>query len=278
MRRLLWTICLVPALALPLFADEKPKAAPVKAPFEILKSKHMAVQVKINGKGPFRLIFDTGAPTMLVNNRLANEAGLITKDTKKPPLALFGTMGQFTIKTLEIGDLKVEDVNTMVMDHPTVEAISSVLGRIDGIVGFPFFARFRMTIDYQNKEMTFVPNDYKPVDIMEKMMNTLMAAGNRDRSNVKILTPAGQWGITVDKDAKDDAAGVVVKQVFAGSAAEKAGLKPGDRILTVDSRWTDTVVELFEAAGLAKSGQPVPVKLLRNGKETKVSLTPDKGL
>lgn len=276
MRRFLVALCVLPALALPLAAAE-PKKEPAKAPFELLKSRHMAVSVKINGKGPFRLIFDTGAPTMLVNNRLAKEAGLIDKSTKRPPFALFGTMGQFTIKKLEIGELKVEDVNTIVMDHPTVEAISSVLGRIDGIVGFPFFARFRMTIDYQNKEMTFVPNDYKPGDIMEKMMTMLMS-GSRDRSNVKILVPAGQWGISVDKDAKDEEPGVIVKVVFQGSAADKAGIKAGDRILTIDGRWTDSIAELFDAAGLARPGKPVPVKLLRDGQETKLLVTPSKGL
>ena len=45
----------------------------------------------------------------------------------------------------------------MVMDHPTVEAISKTVGPIDGIVGFPFFARYRMTLDYQAKKLTFVP-------------------------------------------------------------------------------------------------------------------------
>ena len=53
--------------------------APVSAPFEILEkgellSGHMALQVKINGKGPYRMIFDTGAPITLMNNKIAKEA------------------------------------------------------------------------------------------------------------------------------------------------------------------------------------------------------------
>lgn len=278
MRRLLLALCMAPALIVPLRADDKLQPAPAKAPFELLKSRHMAVSIKVNGKGPFRLIFDTGAPTMLVNNRLAKEAGLIDGSTKRPPLAFFGAMGQFPIKSLEIGELKVSDINTMVMDHPTVAAISELLGPIDGIVGFPFFARYRMTIDYQKKEMTFVPTGYQPVDMMEKMMNTLMAGSGRDRSNVKIIAAAGQWGLTVDKESKDEAAGVTVKDVFKASAAERAGIRSGDRILTVDGRWTDSVVELVDVASMMKPEQPVPVKLLRNGKELKVSVTPAKGL
>ena len=51
----------------------------------------MAVQVKINGKGPYRLIFDTGAPTNLINNKLAKEAGVIDQEGRQGPrLPLFG--------------------------------------------------------------------------------------------------------------------------------------------------------------------------------------------
>ncbi|HSQ54348.1 MAG TPA: retropepsin-like aspartic protease, partial [Gemmata sp.] len=115
---------------------------PVVVHFELLKSRHMAVQVKINGKGPYRLIFDTGAPTNLINNRLAKESGVLKKGDK-PAMPLFGLGGAKVINVLEVGDLKLDKVPVMVMDHPTVTAISKALGPIDGIVGFPFFARYK---------------------------------------------------------------------------------------------------------------------------------------
>src|SRR5215207_2026186 len=87
-------LLLVPALGR---AGEEPKSFSVL--FVTIKSKHMVVNVKINGKGPYRLIFDTGAPDSLVNNKVAKEAGLIPKDFKKPLITLFGSMGQFKIKT-----------------------------------------------------------------------------------------------------------------------------------------------------------------------------------
>src|SRR5260370_17789928 len=152
-------------------AGEQRKAFSV--PFDTIKTQHMVVEVKINGNGPYRLIFDTGAPDSLVNNRLAKEAGLFPKEFKKPPFALFGAMGQFKIKTLEAGDLKAENLSVMVVDHPTVAAISDVVGPIDGIVGFTFFARYKMTIDYQKKVMTFVPNDYSPADPIQPIMTIM---------------------------------------------------------------------------------------------------------
>ena len=60
-------------------AEEK-KAEPKKVKFDTLKTQHIVVEAKLNGKGPFRLIFDTGAPLMLINNKLAKEAGVIDKD------------------------------------------------------------------------------------------------------------------------------------------------------------------------------------------------------
>src|SRR5262245_23615083 len=114
------------AFALPLparAADEQP-AKPVAVPFELLPSRHMLVEVKINGKGPYQLIFDTGAPVMLINNKLAKDAGVITAKTPKPLFAPFGSAGQFAIKSLELGGLKADNVQAVVMDHPTVEAIA----------------------------------------------------------------------------------------------------------------------------------------------------------
>jgi hypothetical protein len=274
-------LCL--AVVAPARADEPKKTAEEakgsgKTSFELLKSGHMAVQVKVNGKGPFRLVFDTGAPMMLVTTRLAKEAGVIKKDAKAPGLGLFNFMGTpVAIKEFEMGGLKAQDVQTMVMDHPTVAAMESFFGRIDGIVGFPFFARYRMTIDYQAKEMTFEPVDFKPTNIFEALMGILMA-DPQQRSAPKILAPAAQWGLVADKGTQDDEAGVDIKQVLTGGAADKAGLKPGDRLITLDGRWTDTVVDLYEAASHVKPGKTVPLKIKRDGKEMTLKVTPTAGL
>src|SRR5262249_10586033 len=155
-------------------------------PFDLLKTKHIVVNAKVNGKGPYRLIFDTGAPISLINNKVARESGMIAKNAPKPIFPLFGSMGPARIKDLEVGDLKARDVNAVVMDHPTLEAISKVLGPIEGIVGFPFFARYTMTIDYQAKEMTFIPNGYDPPDAMEAMMGTILAMAE-DAPQKKVL-------------------------------------------------------------------------------------------
>jgi hypothetical protein len=259
-----------------LLAEDKAAEKPVTVPFELTKSRHMVVTVKLNGKGPYRLIFDTGAPIMLINNRIAKDSGVVDAKTKQPPFALFGALGTFTINSMEMGDLKADSVGTVVMDHPTVDAISRAFGQIDGIVGHPFFARYKMTVDYQAKEMTFEPSAYKPRDVVQAMMGMMM--GGKKGAGPRVAAPAGQWGLEVAKKDGDDEAGVTVDKVLDGSAAAAGGLKAGDRVLTLDGRWTDTVADAYLAASLIKPGKAVPVVVQRQGKEVKLTVTPKTGL
>lgn len=258
----------------PAFAVAEDK--PIVVPFERLKTQHMAIQVKINGKGPYRLIFDTGAPVSLINNKVAKESGVLPKDFKQPFFAVFGSMGQFKMKSLEVGDLKVDNVSTMVMDHPTVAAISNALGPIEGIIGFNFFAKYRMTLDYQAQTMTFVPTTYQPKDMMENLMKMMMAAqGNVAK---KVLAPGALLGLQIAKDKDDDAPGVNVKAVFADSPAARAGLKEGDRLLTLDGRWTDTPPDCYAAAAQLIAGTTVPAVILRSGSEIRLKVELHSGL
>jgi hypothetical protein len=247
---------------------------PVVVPFELLKTGHMTVMVKINGKGPYKLIFDTGAPITLLNNKIAKEAGLL-KDMPRPAFALFGSMGEVKVRALEVGEQLAENVAAVVMDHPTVEAISRAFGPIDGIVGFPFFARYKMTLDYQAKTVTFVPSGFKPPDVMKGLMSAMMGDSG---SEPKVVAPAAQWGILAHKEAGDDEAGVTVQEVLAGSAAAAAGVKAGDRLLTLDGRWTDSLVDLYTAASYVKAGTTVALVVRRGGKEVELKVKPAAGL
>jgi hypothetical protein len=274
MKTFLATLVVVLVLA-PVRAAEEAK--PVAVPFELLKTKHITVMVKVNGKGPYRVIFDTGAPFTVLSTEVGKEAGLL-KDAKKGGFSLFGPMSQVKVKELEVGDLKAEGVPALVMDHPTVKAMAKVLGPIEGIVGFPFFARYRMTLDYQAMQMTFVPSGYDPPDVLEDMMAAMMALTKEQKPERVVLAPAGQWGIVPHKADDAEEPGVTVKEVLPGSAAAAAGLKAGDRLLTLDGRWTDSVADLYEAAGHVKLGSAAKVVVRRDGKEVALTVTPRPGL
>lgn len=279
-------VCLLAACVVPAVrADEKEPAKddkPIVVPFELLPSRHFVVQVKLNDKGPYRLILDTGAPLTLINTKTAKESDL-TKKGGGGGGGLTGLLGggvnSVTVGKMQVGDVVCEKTVAMVMDHPTVKAISDAFkddsGPIEGLLGFPFFGRYAMTVDYQKKELTFKPNGYKPGDYMQDLMKNLMNADQLNKP--KAVTAAGLWGFVADKAKGDEEAGVTVKQVFADAPAGKGGLKAGDRLLTIDGRWTDSLGDTAVAVSLVKPGKAVPVVVLRDGKEVKLTVTPTNG-
>jgi hypothetical protein len=258
----------------PAVADETAVKS-ITVPFDLLITKHIVVQIKINGKGPYPVIFDTGAPVTLINTRTAKESGMLGKDTIRSGFSLFGPAAQTKIRTLNLGELQATGVPAIVMDHPTVELVSKLLRDVRGIVGFPFFARYAMTLDYQAKKMTFTPNKYEPKDIIETLMATLM---DREKPAARILAASGVWGIEVGKQPGDEDAGVVVMKVLPRSAAEEAGLRVGDRILTLDDFWTDTIDDCYGAAGQVSPGSAVQVQVKRGAAEITVEVKPTNGL
>jgi hypothetical protein len=286
-RTKLLAILLGLAAALPAVADDKPKEKdppkaddkPIVVPIELLPSRHFVVQVKLDGKGPYRFILDTGAPLTIMNSKTAKDAGLTKKASGGGLLGAFGGMNQVEVPTMEIGGVKAVKTNAVVMDHPTVQAISDAFkkesGPIEGLIGFPFFARYSMTVDYQKKELTFTPNGYKPGDYMADMMDSLTKLDERNKP--RVVKPAGLWGLDVEKEKDDEKDGVTVKAVYADGPAAKAGVKAGDRVLTIDGRWTDSVGDAAVATSLVKVGKAVPVVVLRDGKEQKLTLTPTVG-
>jgi hypothetical protein len=256
---------------------EKPLAKPSVVPFELLKSGHMAVMVKVNGKGPYRVIFDTGAPINLFNNKLARETGLL-RGQPQSALPLFGTIGETSVEELQVGTEKAKKQPAIVMDHPLLEVMSQKLGPLYGIVGFPFFARYRMTLDYQAQTMTLVPSGYKPGNTMASLEKTLMSLMLGGPPEPRVLSSAGQWGLVAHKPDGDEDSGVIIQEVLPGTAAAAAGLKPGDRLLTLDDRWTDTLPDLYEAASHIQPGTTVLLRVRRGGTELEVNVTPRAGL
>ncbi len=86
------------------------------------------------------------------------------------------------------------------------------------------------------------------------------------------------WGFAVDKNKDDEDDGVKVTKVLEKSAAATGGLKVGDRLLTLDGRWTDSIGDTYIAASSVKAGKAVVLVVKRDGKEVKLTVTPAKGL
>src|SRR5579871_6494938 len=219
-------VALLAGLHAPLAAaptgQVQPSADPKTAVVERLPTGHIAVTVRVNDQGPFRLILDTGSPITFLSKQAAIKLGLMKPETNPPKGLLAIIAPPVQAKSLNVGEARLQDFTVMVLDHPTIEMLGQVEGPLDGIVGFSFFSHFKMTLDYSAGKATFVPTDYTPTDVVQTMMKRLMGSN----SSRRVIAPTGLWGFAVDKGATGD--GVSVTQVFADSAATAAGLRAGE--------------------------------------------------
>ena len=135
----------------PDFAFEGGKTS-TSVPFELLNN-HLYVQVKLNGKGPFRVLCDTGGAN-IITPKVAEQLGL------KPQGALQGRgvgeksedIGLVKIEKLQLGEVTLS--NQLFATFP-LEALSQVEGVPEtGLVGYEIFKRFVVMVDYQRSLLT----------------------------------------------------------------------------------------------------------------------------
>lgn len=244
---------------------------PVSVPFEVLRSGHMVVSVKINGQGPFRLIFDTGAPVTIISSNLARQSGI--KPSSSISLPLFGNGGQVSIKKMEVGNCAAEDIQAILMDHPTIGVISKIFGPIEGILGYTFFSKYQITFDYKEKLMTFSKTNHQAEDVLRKMVNNIMKRDQKPRMAVA----SGFWGF--DARALDTSKGMVtVTKVLGKSPAEAAGLLAGDQVMDIDGLWIHQLEDLHLAFQNTIPGKESSMIILREGKSRILKITPRTGI
>lgn len=104
-------------------------------------------KVMINGKGPYRLIVDTGGSTMLsLDSAVAEELGL-ERMAGRSVRGVGGTeeAWQTLVDELRIGELKCKRVMTVVFGVRAATAFTA-----DGILGTGIFSDARMTLDFEH--------------------------------------------------------------------------------------------------------------------------------
>ena len=81
------------------------------------------------------------------------------------------------------------------------------------------------------------------------------------------LTPRVVLGIAPDMDDASPQPGIAVAGVAPGLGADKAGIKPGDRLLSVDGVMLNDASEIFKSLSGKKSGDMVQVRIRRGADE-----------
>ncbi|MFM7317095.1 MAG: aspartyl protease family protein, partial [bacterium] len=194
--------------------------------FEMTGTNHFYVEVKLNGEGPFRLIFDLGAPVTLLSNKAAKDSKTISP-TKRPSF-LMGMQGEGMVKEMQFGESKAKDIPVMIFDHPAITAMSEILGkRFDGILGYTFFARYRTTIDYEKKRLWFEPVRESTENVASALPDKMLNPGRKTPAT-EVIPRHNSIGIEIEMQPGDKSAAtlpvVKIARVQPGSPAEKAGI------------------------------------------------------
>jgi serine protease Do len=250
-------------------------------PYRLTETNHFLVRVRVNGKGPFNFLVDSGAPALYIATETAKKIGL------KPDPDEFWT----PVDRLDLeGGARLDGLKARVEDPfqlVGMNALGLPGASIDGILGFTILARFRLEIDLTQDRMTWTrlahdPRD-PPVPRRAKGENPGQPLG------VKAMSTLGSFAkglaLFVGKQPEDENRGrgflglewvervksghgeVEVSHVLSGSPASGGGLQPGDRILKINGRAVEGIKAARAALSGAQPGDGVAV-LVRRGSST----------
>ena len=240
--------------------------------------------------------------TVVLHDRREFEANLVRSD-ERTDLAVLKIQagGSFPVlefqdsDQLEVGDIVLAIGNPFGVGQTVTMGIVSALSRSAGqISDFGSFIQTDAAINPGNSGGALVTLDGRLAGINTAIFSqsggsigigfaipsNLVATviGGAGRGG-RVLRPwLGAAGQAVTSEIApavglDRPVGVVVRQVYPGGPAERAGLRPGDVIVAVDGREIDDVPGLRYRLGTMKPGSEAQLSVVRNGRTTTATLS-----
>jgi hypothetical protein len=275
-------LTLVLAALAPAMPGDPDVGKSYKVPYRLTATNHFLVRVRLNGKGPFNFLVDTGAPALYVGTEAAKVAGLEpTKDGFFTPLKRLDFEGGASLKDV---NARVEDPFQLI----GMNALGLPGASIDGILGFTMLARFKIEIDPTQDRMVWTRLDYEPREPFiprgqiaknapaeVETLNLLgpvakFAAALIGKQEPDRLIPRGRLGVTLDDAAR-------ILSVLEGSPAAQAGLKPGDVLVKVNSKAVDSTKAALAAAAEIRPGSKIPLTVRRDGRTLELTAIAGEG-
>lgn len=276
MKQLLWVLSAILVVGSPLSAKEKKKPKSFEVPYRLTIPKHILIRAKLNGKGPFNFILDTGAPALFFSTKAAESIGV------KPDKNGWGTFD-----TLEIeGGVVYKNAKGRIEDPFQLKGMNGMGlagAELHGVIGYNLLAQYQMTFDFTKSKMLWTKLNWKPqppkgmggkrrggqggLEIVGKLMG--MLGGFLGRKANPDYDHQGFLGFEVSEKE-----GVVkVTNVMENSPAQKAGLQVGDHIRKFGRRSVYGIDGLQKYTNKVTAGDKVELRVLRGEDKESVELT-----
>jgi serine protease DegQ len=279
-----WPGAVLAALSLSMLvrADDPVKTTvkSYEVPYRLTVPKHVLVRAKINGKGPFNFILDTGAPALFLATKVARKLG-VESDSRG-----WGVIDRFEIE----GGVVLKKVKGRIEDPFQIEGMNG-LGlagaELHGIIGYDILARNRMEIDFTRDKMIWTPLQYTPqppqgmggragggggLEVIGSVMKMFGAfVGAKTTPDV---VARGFLGFDV-KDGDDHP---VVLSVLDKGPAAQAGLKVGDVITRFADHGVDDRDDVIRLSKKLSTGKDVKLTIKRGDSTKELTLTTAEGL
>lgn len=279
MRRLLGlVVCAL--LVASSWAEEprKPATRVHHVPYRLTDTKHVLVRAKLNGKGPFNFLIDTGAPALFVATAVAKKVGV------EPGADGWGTFDRFEIE----GGIVLTRTRGRIDDPFQLEGMNG-LGlagaELHGVIGYTVLARYRLEFDFTRDKMAWTPLAFEPPPplgldgkadqgSLEALGGIMKLAGSLLGKKAEVqVTPRGFLGVELEERE----GGLWIRAVLDGSPAAAAGLARGDRLRRFAGQAVTSADDLQRQAARLTPGQSVELTIQRAGHERQVRVQAGKG-
>ncbi|QVL30153.1 PDZ domain-containing protein [Telmatocola sphagniphila] len=250
-------------------------------PYKLTDTKHVMVRVKLNGKGPFNFILDTGAPALILSEKVAEKLGVKSEN------------GWATFDKLEVeGGLTIPKAKGLAIEMFQLKGMNAlgVAGvELHGVLGYTVLAQFEIQYDFTKDKLTWKAlKGFTPADIQRlgggkdssqgglEMIGTMMQTlgplmGFKPNFETR---PRGFLGVTLE--VKDDK--LFIQSVIPNSPAADAGLAAGDRIVALNKKETDNFKEAIKATSSVGENDSIKLTIERAKEEKSYTVKLGKGL
>ncbi len=187
--------------------------------------------------------------------------------------AIFGLRGR--VRSFEFAHKRFDQPISTFPDSVSVQSVNFVPGRV-GSIGGGVLARFTLVFDYPNQLLYSRENrtidepfnyNMSGIEVEHAGLEWTQEHDDRGTNRIRVYSSPGEEKLLASLQHR-----FVLKPIFTianvreGSTAQLAGLKKGDRIVTINGRYANqTTIERINDLLKSEEGRTIKIEVERNG-------------